>query len=384
MPRRTLALSAVGLVLMLAVPRPGAACSLCNASFQQAPSMRQEAALPTARVVVIGTAHNPRLNGDGTGTTELHLTHVLRNDPFLADKKVIDVPRYLAVSDPKNPPRFLVFCDVFKDRLDPFRGVPLKTADSVEYVRQAVALDPKDTPTNLLFFFRYLEHADPEVARDAFLEFAKATDRDIGQVGRRLDPDRLRGWLKDTRTPAERLSVYALLLGACGRDEDAAFLRGLLDEQGDRVANAYDGLLGGYMHLRPREGWDLALAALRDGRKPLPVRLAVVRTLRFWHGWQPRESRANVLRCQAAILEQGDLADLAVEDLRRWQVWDLTREVLGLYGKKGYDAPIVQQAILRYALTCDDAACRAFLDDRRRKEPEAVRDVEEQLKAEKQ
>jgi hypothetical protein len=82
-----------------------------------------------------------------------------------------------------------------------------------------------------------------------------------------------------------------------------------------------------------------------------------------------------------AILAQGELADLAIEDLRRWQMWDLTREVLTLYPKKGFhDVPLMQQAIVRYALTCEDAACRPFLEERRRAEPEVVREVEEQLR----
>jgi hypothetical protein len=221
------------------------------------------------------------------------------------------------------------------------------------------------------------------VARDAFLEFAKAGDRDIAQAAPRLDPAKLRAWLENEQTTVERLSVYALLLGACGRDEDAAFFKGLLDRPTERTANAYDGILGGYMHLRPREGWSLALATLRDERQQYAVRLAVVRTLRFWHGAKPRETRDNVLRCLAVMLNQSDMADLAVEDLRRWQMWDLTKEVLSLYGKKGYDAPLMQQALVRYALTCKDAACNTFLDEHRRTDPDLVREVEEQVRQEK-
>ena len=83
------------------------------------------------------------------------------------------------------------------------------------------------------------------------------------------------------------------------------------------------------------------------------------------------------------MLVQGELADLAVEDLRRWRMWDLTREVLNLYGKKGYDAPIMQRALVRYALSCDDNAARSFLAERRSKEPDLVKEVEESLQYEK-
>jgi hypothetical protein len=379
MPLRSLLSLAAAVAVLAAGPRPARPCSLCGANFQQAPTWRQEGAQPTARVIVIGV---PRDRPGVAAASDLHLTEVLRNDPILAGRKVIELSRYVP-NDDKNPTRFLVFCDVFREKLDPFRGIPLKSDAAAEYARKVLKLDPKDTTNNLLFFFRYLESADPEVARDAFLEFAKATDPEIARVAPRLDPARLRSWLQAPRTPPERLSVYALLLGVCGRDEDASFLRKLLDDNSERMAGAYDGALAGFTHLRPRDGWDLALEALRDSRRPLPLRLAVVRMLRFWHGAQPDKTRSNVVRCLRTMLEQGELADLAVEDLRRWRVWDLTRDLLPLYGRKGYDAPIVQQAILRYALTCGDADCKAFVADRRKAEPDAVRDVEEQLRLEK-
>jgi hypothetical protein len=368
----------LGLVLLLAAPQPGSACSICGAALRQAPTIRQEAALPSARIVVVGTVHNPR----GATASELHVTHVLRSDPFLGDKKVIDLNRYQP-GDEKNPPRFLVFCDVFKDKFDPFRGIPVRSDAGIEYARKVLALDPRDTAGNLAFYFRYLEHPDKEIASDAFIEFAKAGDKDVAQAAARFDPARLREWIRDERTPPERLGVYALLLGLCGREDDASFLGSLLGKSDDRIVNAYAGILGGYMRLRPREGWEWTLNLLRDGRKPVTVRLEAARTLRFFHGWQPRESRDNLLRCLSVMLAQSDLADLAVEDLRQWQMWDLTREVLALYGKKGYDAPLMQQAILRYALTCNDAPCRTFLDQRRRAEPDAVREVEDQLRQDK-
>jgi hypothetical protein len=377
-----LVLPAMGLLLSL--PNPTRSCSLCGANLQQAPTFRQEAAQETARLILIGAIQKSEMGTGGAGVSEFHITDVLRSDPFLAGRTVIKLKRYIPVTDPRNPPRYLVFCDVFKDELDPFRGVPIKSPDAAEYARKVFKLDPRDRTGNLLFFFRYLENPDVEVARDAFLEFAKATDQDIAQVARKLEPEKLRGWLKDARTPPERLSVYALLLGACGTADDARFLQSLLNDTNERMVGAYDGLLGGFIHLRPREGWDLALSLLRDERKPLTIRLAVARTVSFFHGAQPTESRADVLRCLEAMIVQGELADIAVEDLRRWQIHDRTREVLALYGKKGYDAPLMQRAIVRYALSCkDDSAARAFVEEHRRSEPDLIKEVEESLQFEK-
>jgi hypothetical protein len=368
-------------LLLVALVHPVSACSLC-AGAQQAFTLRQEAAQSSARLILVGTLHNPRLDAKGVGATDLRLIKngVLRSDPILAKREVVELPRYLEVSDPKNPPVFLVFCDVFRDKLDPFRGVPLKSAAALDYVTKALALDPKDRVGNLVFFFDHLDSADPEVSRDAFLEFAKAADQDLGAASPRFSADKLRRWLRDTATPPERLSLYALLLGACGAPADAALFDELLNQKSERTQRACDGLLAGYIRLKPREGWARTNAVLADARQPLLVRLGAVRALRFFHGWQPRENRAELLHAMTTVLRQGELADLAVEDLRQWKMWDLTPEILALYGKKGYDAPLMQRAFIRYALSCKDRDdAKRFLDDRRRSDADLVKDVEESL-----
>jgi hypothetical protein len=369
----------VGLLVGLAVCPPAPACNLCSMNIQQAQTFRQEAA--QARLILYGTLENPRLVGSG-GETDLRIEAVLKADPFLKDAKVVTIPRYVPV-DAKDPPHFAVFCDVFNDKLDPYRGVPLKAKEGVEYLKGALRLDGKDRTAVLLYYFTYLEHPDKELADDAFLEFAKANDREIGEAAPRLRPERLRAWIKDPETPVNRLGLYAFLLGACGGEPDAALLRGLLQNPDERATSALDGILGGYIQLRPREGWDLALALLRDEKKPFPVRYAVLRTLRFYHGWKADEAREHVLRGLAAALPEADLADLPVEDLRRWQVWDLTADVLALYARKSHSAPIMRRAILRYALSCPRPEAAAFVAERRREDPGLVKEVEESLQYEK-
>jgi hypothetical protein len=360
---------------------PAEACSLCGGLLRQEPTFRQEAASESARVIVVGTAENPQLS---TRTTDLRITEVLRSAPPLQGKKVIPVKQYLPVANAKNPPRYLVFCDLNKDEFDPFRGVPLQGAASIEYVRKAIALDAKDTVGNLRFFFRYLDHPDPEIARDAFREFAKAGDRDLAAVARRLDATKLRAWLTARETPTERLSVYALLLGACGTEADARMFKTMLDEASERTVNAYDGILAGYIHLRPREGWDLTYSLLRDGRKPMLIRLAAARTVSYFHGAQPKESCDNVSKCLDAMIAQGELADIAIEDMRRWDIRTRTRDILALYGRKGFDAPLMKRTIVRYALSCkSDANAAAFVEARRREDAEMVKGVEEELQFEK-
>ncbi|HZT82967.1 MAG TPA: hypothetical protein VFA26_22245 [Gemmataceae bacterium] len=374
MPRRTWL--AVPALLLAAVP--AAACSLCL-SAQQSLSFRQEA--PNARMIVYGTVLRSELGSDGKPTAEFRIDGVVKNDPFLNGKKTLTLPRYLPVVNKNDPPRYLVFCDVFKDKVDAYRGVPVQSAAAVEYLKGALALDPKDRTRCLQYYFNYLEHPDKKIAEDAFLEFAQSNDQEVGQAAAKLSPAKLRGWLRSKETADYRLGLYAFLLGACGTAEDAAWFREQLrkDPLDERTLKAFDGLLGGYIHLRPNEGWDLALQILRDSRKPFPVRFAALRTVRFYHGWKPDETKAKVRSALAALLPQGDIADLAIEDLRRWQLWDLTGDVLALYGQKGFDAPIMKRTIVRYAIACPRPEAQRFVQERRQQEPDLVRDVEESL-----
>jgi hypothetical protein len=373
-------------VVALALAAPGVAAAgtlCCGPNPLTAATLRQDA--DSARFIVYGYLSNPRLDPSGGGSVTLHIERVLKNDPFLANRQAVELPRYVPVQNPKQPPRFVVFCELVNGKIDPYRGTPAKSPQLVDYLRGAMALDPANREQCLLYYFRYLDHPDPEISKDAFLEFAKSTDRETGQVASKLSPDKLRTWLQDPQTPAERLGLYAFLLGACGGQADADVLRRLVEKPTERTVTYLGGILAGYLELRPREGWDLALAICRDRKRPFQERFAILGMLRFYHGWKPDDTRRDVVRCQAALLDQGDIADLAIEDLRRWQYWELTAEVLALYGRKSHDAPIMRRAILRYALSCPRPEARRFLDELKKsaKERELLADVEESLQFEK-
>lgn len=362
---------------------PALACSLCGTGNPQTTlSLRQDIA--QAKLVLFGALADPKLNPGGTGgTTKLKIERVIKNDPFLADRKEIELPRYVPVPDPKNPPRFLVFCDIFNGKLDPYRGSPVKSAAMVDYLKGASALDPKNQSANLQYFFRFLDHTDPDISNDAFLEFAKASDPEVGHVASKLSAAKIRSWMQNPQTPANRLSLYAFMLGACGGDEDAATLREMLQKPADRTIPYLGGILAGYIQLRPKDGWDLSLSILRDTKKSFPERFAILGTLRFYHGWKPDDTRREVLRGLALLVEQGDIADLAIEDLRKWSYWDVTSEVLDKFNRKSHSAPIMRRAIVRYALTCPLPEVKRFVDTVRKQDPELLKDVEESLEFDK-
>ena len=114
------------------------------------------------------------------------------------------------------------------------------------------------------------------------------------------------------------------------------------------------------------------------------ARYAALRAVRFF--WENRTDvidKKEVVAAAALLLEQADIADLAIEDLRKWQQWQCADQIIALRHKPAFNAPIIGRAILRYALSCpkNDQA-RQFIEEMRKKDPETVKDAEELLKLE--
>ncbi len=382
MRHRWFALVAIALVAESAV-----ACTLCGGNFANRASLRQEAL--QARHVYYGTMSNPQISiGNAAGvanasTTDFTVDQVIKSDSAARKaQKKFTIPRYVPV-DGKTPPKFLVFCSENEGKLDPYRGTPVTSAALVEYIRGATAIDAKDTAKVLAFAGKHLDSTDADVSAEAFLELAKADDADVLAAAKSMDPKKIRQMIDDPRTPSERLGLYAYLLGACGTPAEAEWIKGLLRQPGDRFRSATSGLYAGLIMIVPSEGWATVQAVLADGKRPFPERSAALNALRFYRNVNPTANRDRVLAGLKVLLPQDDIADLPIEDLRRWKMWDLSADVVGLYGRKGFDAPLMKRAILRYGLTCPDAVSQKFIAQVRQQQPELVKEVEEGLQFEK-
>jgi len=374
---RLSAILAAGL-LVLAVPRTEA-CTFCGDNIRAMPTLRMQFA--QAKAVLYGKLKNPRVDPKtDEGFTDLHVTSAMKDDPARGSENVLVLRAYLPVIG-DTPPEYIAFCGVANGKLAHTSGVPA-TAAVVEYLRGAAKLDSADAPTRLAFFFKYLASPDAIVAADAFVEFARASDADIAKSAKNFDPAVLRQLIADEKTPAERISVFAYLLGVSGQAADAIFFADLLkqDPLKDRVRESFGGLLAGYILLSPKEGWSFAATILADEKQPFALRLSAIGTVRFFQTTWGKASKAEVLKCCAALLPQGDLADQAIEDLRRWGYWDLSAEIFAQYTKPSHSAPIVRRCIVRYALSCPNEDAKRFIASVKQTDPKLVAAVEEQMK----
>jgi hypothetical protein len=362
-------------------PAPAPSCPFCSMQGQTLIGDINQASM-----VLFGTLANAKLDagGDlGQGSTDLVIEAVIKKHEILGDKKVITLPRYVP-TDKNSHVKFLVFCDVFKGKIDPYRGVQVQAdSDIVKYLQGALAVKDKPVGARLRYYFDYLDDKDVEVSTDAYKEFANADYKDTRDMAKALPADKIAHWLEDPNTPAFRYGLYASMLGHCGTAKHAALLRTMLDDPQKRVSTGVDGVLAGYTMLQPKEGWQYIESILKDPAKEFMLRYAALRAVRFF--WDSRPDvldKKDLVQGVCKLLDQSDIADLAIEDLRKWGRWEICDRVLALQNKKSHDVPIIRRAILRFALSCPDKSAAAFVEQARKRDPEMVKDTEELLKLE--
>jgi hypothetical protein len=390
----------------LGFPAAATACPFCSAQGQTLSGEVNQ-----ADFIVLGTLKNAQRDPNDLtrGSTELHVEKVVKPHEYLTGKKVLILPRYVPTDKESADNKFLVFCSVYPGtsevtatsvasslvlgnfthyQLDAYRGEPVKADSKLpEYLKGALTVREKDTATRLKYFFDYLDSAELVVGSDAFMEFGNADYKEVRGIAEKLPGDKILNWLKDSNTPASRFGLYGMLIGHCGKKEDAAAIRALLDNPMRAYSSGLDGLIAGYIMLDPKAGWDYLKELVTNEKNEFPVRYAGLKVLRFCWEYRPDViSKAQVLEGMKVLMAQPDLADLPIEDLRKWEQWDMTKVVLENGRKESHAAiPIVRRSILRFALSAPAGNKEAaeYVEEARKKDPERVKMIEEMLRDEK-
>lgn len=387
---RCLVPTALAAVVCLSFTAPAAACPGCGPPTGQ--TLTNEVA--QADFILYGTLGNakpdPKEPGSTKGTTDMVIDAVVKEHALVKGKKVFTIPRFVP-PDPK-PFKYMVFFNVVNGDVDPYRGVIVGTDSKLpEYVTGALAVKQKDVVTRLRYFFNYLESSEIEISADAYNEFAVAEYKEVAELAPKLPADTLLKWLKDPNTRASRYGLYGLLLGHAPGDRAALAkeVRQLLDAPENKFTSGLDGMLMGYTLLDKKAGYEYLLKLISDPEKEFLVKHAGLKALRFFWEYRPDVlSKEQVLAGMTALLAHADLADMPIDDLRKWKAWEMTGEVLKWAGQASHNTlPINNRAILKFAMAASwadpkNAAAAAHVEKVRKENPERVQLVEELLKDE--
>lgn len=367
---------ALGLLLALLSARPGAAQGCRGFDERRRPTLREDA--KNYEAIFYGyLAKSTWVNEkEGTGTSEIHVLEILKPHPDIAQGKTIKLARYLPITDPKNPPRFVIFGEFFKGKFEAERGIAVESQGLVQYVQQAIAQEDKNPSKFLAFYFPYLGHENPEIRGDAYREFYKADFKDVRAAAKHFDPDRIMSLMQDPH-PSYLCDVLALQLGVCGKDKHALFLRECIASKEYR--RSLKEILTGYTLLKPAAGLSAIQGILHNPDEEFLARYGSLSAVRFFVETCPNVlPRKDLIAALLPVLDQVDLADLVIDSLAKWKHWPATDKVLGLPQQRVLN-PATLNAVLRFALQCPEPGAAAFVDQQRRQDPDLVRDLEEAL-----
>jgi hypothetical protein len=382
------------------------ACPFCSSQGQ---TLAGE--LASADMIVVATVISAeRDENDFTKSrTKLRIDKTVKPHPAFEKEKEITVPRYIPTEKGKAPPQLLLFCYVNTDTtdaavsavasvaavfpkyrnatIDAYRGDEIRAKSKLpDYLEEARKLQGAPLHDRLVFYFKHLEDDDLFISSDAYMEFGNADYKDVKEVAKKLSADTLLKWLKDANTPPSRYGLYGMLLGHCGKAEHAATLKKLVVEPDNAFSLGLDGMLAGYVLLDPKDGWEVLAGIAADRKREFTTRYAALRTVRFFHDSRPDVVSADkLLAAMKSLAEQDDIADIAIDDLRKWQQWDQTEYILGLAGKESHADPLVKRAILKYAIVASKNGSKPageYVESVRKVKPQVVADAESLIESE--
>lgn len=251
------------------------------------------------------------------------------------------------------------------------------------YVRAPVVSLP--AVERLPYFVKYLEHADRDVAEDAFREFGRAPFDAVAAVAPSFPYSSLRAWLVDPSVPGERKGFYGMALGlapaGADREPNVELLRKVVTAPAGEFRAGFDGVLGGFL-------WAEAAAALdlideRFLRNPAAaegdVRHAQA-ALRFYLQYGRGIPEARLVASVALLLDRPATAPGALQDLTRRRAWAFVARAEKLFLASAGDDPALDRAAVGYLLVCPEADARAALKRLKQAAPErtaeAIRSAE--------
>jgi len=376
----------LGLLLVLAIWLTpgvvGSACKACPFCTMQGQTLTGE--ITQATMVLYGKLSNA---DEKKETTDIDIEVVIKDNPARGSAKKLTLKRYIDLSLTTEKDRFLVFCDIFKGNIDPYRGMALKANSPLPgYLQGALQVKDKPIGQRLRYFFDFLDSSDIEVSNDAYKEFGNTDYKDFQGMAKTLPAEKVVKWLTSKETATFRMGLYASMLGHCGKEKDAAVLKKMLNDPERQAGSGIDGVMAGYAMLQPKDGWAYIQGVLKSSKEDFMFRYAALRAVRFLHDYRSDVvTKKDLVAGLGILLAQDDIADLAIEDMRKWQAWDQADKVLAVAKTDAIKQPIVRRAILRYALQCKgNKAAEAYVAERRKEDAKAVEEAEELLKLEQE
>jgi hypothetical protein len=358
-------------ILLIAAGGAGA-CPFCTALGPSLAQRREQSA-------VVALAEVESQSSDKRARLRIH--RVLKGAERL-DGKLLDIPLEMTV---RAGSLLLVFASDTADKSPSeltWQAVSVNETSYAYFAKSPSLKEP--TVQRLVHFVPCLEHRDPLIAEDAYLEFGHAPFDEVARMADQLPMDRVRVWLGDANVPATRKGFYGLALGLATQPDvrraNAELLRQMIVEPADDFRAGFDGILGGYLLLAGNGGLELIESRYLSNARAADGDVRHAQTaLRFYWEYGREIPRERIARACRRLIARPEFAESAIVDLARWKDWTAVDQIAALYHQQAYVQPAIRRAVVGYLLACPEARASGALDKLRKSDPQGVAAAEQVL-----
>lgn len=357
MPRPTKFLAAVALIASFAAFRT-LACPYCTV---ESSTLSEDMAASDAVVLAkLTPVEGERIIDPDSGKAKFTIEKVLVGKDKMKDVKEIEVVFF---GEPIEGQTYFIR-GIGADELD--WNIPIPMSDTaVKYVQEIQSL-PEKGPERARYFYDYLQHEDPLLAQDTYDEFARTSYPDILDIADKIDHEQLWTWIEDPSVSPNRRSLFFVMLGVVGSEEDEARLKRMMMADG-RVLRAsaeasaalsmglggaitlpilpemvameqrqkqlgFNAMVGCYLKLTGSEGLDVLDAEfLRDDQEDPTKVYGVLLALRFLAEETEDVPMDRLKQSMRLVLEKPDFAEQAIRDLARWEDWTVLDRLVKMF-----------------------------------------------------
>lgn len=239
------------------------------------------------------------------------------------------------------------------------------SSEAIDYIEQMRKL-PAEGPERMRFFLDYLQHEDPLLAQDSYDEFTRASYPTIIALEDDIDRERLWQWIQDSSISPSRRSLFFVLLGVTGNEQDEQKLLDMMLADG-RVLRAaaeaasaaslglggaltlpivpemvamderkkqlgFNAMVGCYLKLAGSQGLDvLDEEFLLDPDEDPTKVYGVLLALRFLAEETDEVPMGRLKQSLRLVLDKPDFAEQAIRDLSRWEDWTVLDKLVEMF-----------------------------------------------------
>ena len=244
------------------------------------------------------------------------------------------------------------------------------------YVATAPAVS-EPAAKRLEWFAAKLEHPQPQIAEDAFVEFGTAPLAAVQVAAGAIVADRLRQWVVEPAIDPRRRGFYGLALGIVASqtpDQKEACIRslhGAIESPADDFRAGFDGVMAGLLVADGEQGLRFLEQRGLFGTEARAVdQRHLLAGLRFaWESLADSIPRDRIAEATAKLLARRVVAADATIDLARYRAWQAVDDVAQLWNTLGPDDPLVRRAVAGYLTACPLPAAQAHLEKIGQRDP---------------